>query len=343
MRAIYLVLACAAAVSLPCPAWANGGGQGAEQIRDDDGKLQGVIPPASEKGKEQAGEHSQSETAKSAVANPDVLPCFSAEEHGGVGLEAFEQECATATDGCPTCSSFACQECAITGSQWACGDCANFLEWEGCANLCCRVKGEEVCGNDMDEDCDGLALPASPENVADGLCAGGLLITSDFTFPPGTYVMANTVQRGVVTIGAAGVTLDCAGATIEGIGPQTGIMCEGLDGVTIKNCRTVNTAGIDSRGCTNLSVLDNEIVGPGALCMCAWTTGLAAGNVLTSLNGGLDIVVNQSEATLMDNDTCGASGTYFCQASTVVDGGNNVGNPAYMPQFECPLALTACP
>jgi hypothetical protein len=186
------------------------------------------------------------------------------------------------------------------------------------------VKGEEVCGNDMDEDCDGLALPASPENVADGLCAGGLLITSDFTFPPGTYVMANTVQRGVVTIGAAGVTLDCAGATIEGIGPQTGIMCEGLDGVTIKNCRTVNTAGIDSR-------------------MCAWTTGLAAGNVLTSLDGGLDIVVNQSEATLMDNDTCGASGTYFCQASTVVDGGNNVGNPAYMPQFECPLALTACP
>lgn len=65
------LLACLLFLSAPASA---GDGNGAEVTRDDDGKVSRVAPPASERAYERAGENAQTDTAVSAVANPQSEP-----------------------------------------------------------------------------------------------------------------------------------------------------------------------------------------------------------------------------------------------------------------------------
>lgn len=269
--------------------------------------------------------------------------CFDPNDVAEHGYDVFFNTCSELTNGCYACNPYylwACYKCALWG--YSCDYCAIQLQYR-CSGICCIPQGDEICGDGKDQDCDGINPEATPENLEAGLCPGGLYITSDFTFPSGTYRFTNIHggwnQR--ITVGADNVNLDCNGATIDADG-RTAIVVRKQDGVTIQNCNIMNAVtAIDVRDGTNSQILNNQVSSSSAgICMCSigygGSSGLVSGNDVT--NSGDGIAVIQSSPTLTTNRACGNSRDYLCNIASIVDGGDNIGNNNY----GCSLSLTPC-
>ena len=61
----------------------------------------------------------------------------------------------------------------------------------------------------------------------------GMVVTSDVTICPGTYVVADPEEDGVIRVGASGVMIDMTGVTLVGAGMGWGILSDGFDAVSV--------------------------------------------------------------------------------------------------------------
>lgn len=84
-----------------------------------------------------------------------------------------------------------------------------------------------------------------------------------------------------LTIGADGITLDCAGHKITGPGSGAGILLSGVSGVTVKNCKVENFAvGISLQSSDGNFLVKNNVTGSTSIGSGGFTLVGSDGNVL---------------------------------------------------------------
>ena len=154
---------------------------------------------------------------------------------------------------------------------------------------------------------DGMLLPlllAVSVSAGEVVPVDGMLITEDTTFVPGTYALPTGVK-----IGAAGITLDMNGATLDGVDfGGFGVNLNGFDDVTIRNGTLRGYFyGAIVRNCARPTVtacdLSDNWVDPEALGDDAPFLDINAPADLddrVNLGGGL-LMVNVTEATVTAN------------------------------------------
>jgi hypothetical protein len=111
-----------------------------------------------------------------------------------------------------------------------------------------------------------MAAGPLPEAAAQVAC--GATITTDTTLTPGDPIATAACKTNGISIGGAGVTLDCGGLTIKGSGGGTGIrLVSRAESVTIQNCvvegfqKGLHLPGIGNNFLANVVAQGNKSAG----------------------------------------------------------------------------------
>lgn len=125
-------------------------------------------------------------------------------------------------------------------------------------------------------------------------------------------VLDSDISEGLV-IESDGVTIDCDGHTIRGIGEGVGILLLGRSGVTVTNCRLVNfDAGIHMVGGSDNSLLDCSVSGASVGILLSETSGNTVVGADLNANGtGLAIMGGASANTITDSTASGSGSDGF--------------------------------
>ncbi|MFW6186237.1 MAG: LamG-like jellyroll fold domain-containing protein, partial [Halobacteriota archaeon] len=90
----------------------------------------------------------------------------------------------------------------------------------------------------------------------------GMRIEKDTKFCPGEYRINDTGEKGVIFINSSNITLDCQGSAIIGNNSGFGIILDGYDNVTVKNCNvSFYDIGINWKNSKNSSLTNNYLLG----------------------------------------------------------------------------------
>jgi parallel beta-helix repeat protein len=138
----------------------------------------------------------------------------------------------------------------------------------------------------------GVAAPGAHASVGELVVTGNTTLTED--------------HHGPVVIAANGVTLNCAGHTIDGSGSsRNGVEIVGRDGVTVTNCRVVGFGGygIVSSAATSPTVgnvlSDNVVIGNGNSGIALHSVnGATVTNNVSADNGSHGYEISDSNANV---------------------------------------------
>lgn len=265
-------------------------------------------------------------------------PCFDPNSVAGQGPEVFQSACSAATGDCAACDpmrSWRCDMCSW-GDTEMCNECRQILGQQ-CSNVCC-ISSNEICGNGIDENCDGRDGTIS--DLETGGCPGGVILTESLTLTAGkTYYLP-----GGFDIGVSNIILDGNGATIVGNGGEFetggdwGVLVSPpsnvpISNVTIKNLNIQNyMVGIELRGWyPSGTLIGNTVTGytqRGIVLQDRAITTLIGNRVTgaaTEMGMGQGILLSWgSTTTFKDNYICGNPQDIICNPYiTVSDSGGN--------------------